>query len=68
MIARAAPLPLFQRETLNSLQREREALLKLLQRGGVDVATRMRREKKLKLLTARQIVLEARLGLGGRHG
>lgn len=68
MTAHAAPLPLFQRETLNALQKEREALLKQLQRGGVDAPTRMRREKKLKLLTARQIVLEARLGLGGRLG
>lgn len=64
MTAHAAPLPLFEQEKLKTLQKEREALLKLLQRGGADVPTRMRREKKLKLLTARQIVLEARLGMG----
>jgi O-succinylbenzoate synthase len=68
MAQRVAPLPLFERETLKAIQEEREALLKKLQRGGVDAHTRMRREDKLKALTARQIEIEGMLGIGERRG
>ncbi|MGD9476125.1 hypothetical protein [Shinella sp. G-2] len=63
-------LPLFEVETLNAIREEREALLKRLRRGGVDAHTRMRREEKLKTLTARQIEIETTCGIGrtaGRH-
>ncbi|WP_411037694.1 hypothetical protein [Shinella sp. BYT-45] len=58
------PLPLFEVETLKAIREEREALLKKLQRGGVDAHVRIRREERLKLLTARQIEIELHLGLG----
>lgn len=64
-------LPLFETETLKAIQEEREALLKRLQRGGVDAHTRIKREERLKRLTAQQIEIETQCGLGGagdRHG
>ena len=60
-------LPLFETETLNAIKAEREALLKRLQRGGVDAHIRIRREERLKVLTARQIEIETQLGLGAKH-
>lgn len=66
MACRLAPLPLFETETLKVIREEREALLKRLQRGGVDAHTRMKREEKLKLLTARQIEIETHCGIGKR--
>ena len=68
MMVSIAPLPLFETETLRALQRERDDLLKMLRRGGVDAHIRIRREEKLKTLTARQIEIETRLGLGARRG
>ncbi len=62
-----ATLPLFEMQTLNAIQAEREALLKKLQRGGVDAHTRMRREDKLRRLTLRQIEIETLLRLGATH-
>ncbi|WP_421579102.1 hypothetical protein [Shinella sp. M31] len=65
MIERAAPL-LFETETLKVIREQREELLNRLRRGGVDAHTRVMREERLKMLTAQQIEIEARLGLGGR--
>ncbi|GLR51252.1 hypothetical protein GCM10007923_24600 [Shinella yambaruensis] len=62
----AAHLPLFEVETLNAIREEREDLLKRLQRGGVDAHTRIKREERLKVLTARQIEIETALSLGRR--
>lgn len=62
-----ATLPLFETQTLKAIQEEREALLKALKRGGVDAHTRIRREEKLKLLTAQQMEIETQIGLGGAH-
>ncbi|MCO5139012.1 MULTISPECIES: hypothetical protein [unclassified Shinella] len=62
----AAHLPLFETETLNAIREEREDLLKRLQRGGVDAHTRIKREERLKVLTARQIEIETALRLGRR--
>lgn len=56
--------PLFETDTLKSIQAEREDLLKRLQRGGVDAHTRIKREERLKILTARQIEIETALRLG----
>lgn len=69
-MASIAPL-LTETKTLKSIQKEREDLLKKLQRGGVDAHTRMMRQNKLRLLTAQQIEIETicRLGRAGdRHG
>jgi len=63
-MASIAPLPLFETDTLKSIQGEREALLKMLQRGGVDAHTRIKREEKLKRLTAQQIEIETQLHIG----
>ncbi len=63
-----ATLPLFETQTLKAIQEEREALLKRLKRGGVDAHTRVKREERLKLLTARQIEIETHCGLGGAEG
>lgn len=60
-----AALPLFETETLTAIRAEREDLLKRLQRGGVDAHTRIKREERLKVLTARQIEIETALHLGG---
>nr|WP_298099728.1 hypothetical protein [uncultured Shinella sp.] len=68
MIERAAPLPLFETETLNAIRKQREDLLKRLKRGGVDAHTRVKREERLKTLTAQQIEIETAFGLGGHHG
>jgi len=64
----ASTLPLFEDQTLKCIREEREQLLKKLQRGGVDAHTRIKREEKLKLLTAQQIEIEMVCGLGGRRG
>lgn len=66
-----ATLPLFETQTLKAIQAEREDLLKRLQRGGVDAHTRIKREERLKRLTAQQIEIETQCGLGrpgDRHG
>jgi len=57
-------LPLFEMETLEAIKEARKDLLKRLQRGGVDAHTRIRREERLKNLTARQIEIETMLHLG----
>ncbi len=64
----ASTLPLFETQTLKSIRAEREDLLKRLQRGGVDAHLRIRREERLKVLTAQQIEIETQLGLGVRRG
>ena len=53
-----ASLPLFDRSELEAVRAERERLLKLLQKGGVDAHSRIRREHKVALLTAKQLQLE----------
>ena len=53
-----ASLPLFDRSELEAVRSERERLLKLLQKGGVDAHSRIRREHKVALLTAKQLQLE----------
>lgn len=65
MIAPAASLPLFETQTLNAIREQREELLKRLKRGGVDAHTRVRREERLKLLTAQQMEIETALRMGG---
>lgn len=57
-------LPLFELKTLDAIKEAREDLLKRLQRGGVDAHTRIKREERLKNLTARQIEIETMLHLG----
>lgn len=61
-----AHMPLFETQTLRAIREEREDLLKRLQRGGVDAHTRIKREERLKVLTARQIEIETALKMG-RH-
>ncbi len=61
-----ANMPLFETQTLKAIQAEREDLLRRLQRGGVDAHTRIKREERLKVLTARQIEIETALKMG-RH-
>lgn len=63
----AAPLPLFEHPELAAIKIEREQLRRQLERGGCDAHSRIRREQRLALLTARQIQLEARLGIGERR-
>lgn len=60
-------LPLYETETLKAIQKQREDLLKRLKRGGVDAHTRVRREERLKVLTAQQMEIETALRMGGRH-
>lgn len=63
----ASLLPLFDRSELDAIKRQREQLQRILKRGGVDAHSRIRRQQKLALLTARQIEIERRLGLGDRR-
>lgn len=63
----ATALPLFDRMELDKIQRERRELQRKLARGGVDVRTRIHREEQLRKLTARQIVIELRLGIAGQR-
>lgn len=67
MIDRAASLPLFETETLKAIREQREELLRRLKRGGVDAHTRVKREERLKALTAQQIEIETALRMGGKH-
>jgi hypothetical protein len=62
----AAPLPLFETHTLKAIQAEREAILKQLRRGGRDARARMHLEDKVRKLTAQQIEIETKLGIGRR--
>lgn len=59
----ARSFPLIDRIELDKIKGERALLLKKLHRGGVDARTRIHREDMLRLLTARQIEIETRLGL-----
>lgn len=61
-----ASLPLFDFKELEAVRAERKDLLRRLQRGGVDAHTRIKREERLKVLTARQIEIETALSLGRR--
>ena len=61
----ARALPLFDAMELDKIRRERLELQRKLARGGVDVRTRIHREEQLRLLTARQIKIELRLGSAG---
>lgn len=63
----ASALPLFDRSDLDAIKRQREHLQRLLKRGGVDAHSRIRREQKLAILTAQQIQIERRLGIGDRR-
>lgn len=63
MMTRPA-LPLFETTTLHSIQAEREAILKKLQKGGRDARARMHLEDKVRRLTAQQIEIETKLGMG----
>lgn len=60
----ARTLPLFDRMTIDTIQRERAALQRILKRGGMDARSRIRIERSLVLLTAQQIEIEHRLGIG----
>ncbi|MFN3440935.1 MAG: hypothetical protein ACK4Z3_00885 [Rhizobium rosettiformans] len=62
----ATALPLFDAMELDKIRRKRIELQRKLARGGVDVRTRIHREEELRKLTARQIEIEQRLGIGGR--
>ncbi|SIQ24308.1 hypothetical protein SAMN05880590_102760 [Rhizobium sp. RU35A] len=62
----AIPLPLIDAMELAEIRRQREELQRKLQRGGVDVRTRLRREARLRHLTAQQIEIELRLKHGSR--
>ncbi len=61
----ARALPLFDRTELDAIRHQREELLRKLKRAGVDARTRIHREDQLRRLTARQIEIELRLGMGG---
>lgn len=60
----ALPLPLLDAMELAEIKRQREELCRKLRHGGVDARTRIRRESKLRQLTAQQIEIELRLGSG----
>lgn len=62
----AQALPLFDRMELDRIRRERMELQRKLKRGGSDARSRIRREQRLAILTARQVEIEARLGIGDR--
>ncbi|MFD1330239.1 hypothetical protein [Mycoplana ramosa] len=62
-----ASLPLFDRSELDAVRAEREDLLKKLQKGGRDAHSRIRMELKVSLLTARQVRLESKLGIGRKQ-
>ncbi len=63
MMTRPA-LPLFETNTLQAIQAEREAISKKLQKGGRDARARIHLEDKMRKLTAQQIEIETKLGLG----
>lgn len=62
----AGALPLFDRMELDRIRRERVELQRMLKRGGIEARSRIRREQRLAVLTAKQVEIEARLGIGGR--
>lgn len=57
-------MPLFESPELASVRAECDALLKKLQRGGVDARIRIGRENRLKALRVKQMQLEVRLDNG----
>jgi hypothetical protein len=63
-VSPAAPLPLFETQTLEAIKAEREAILKQLKRGGRDARSRIHLEDKVRKLTAQQIEIETALGMG----
>ncbi|MGC4407542.1 hypothetical protein D4A92_19800 [Rhizobium rosettiformans] len=63
----ARALPLFDAMELDKIRRERLELQRKLQRGGVEARTRIHREEQLRVLTARQIEIELRLGIAGKR-
>lgn len=63
MIA-ATTLPLFETDTLKAIREEREAVSKKLRRGGRDARARIHLEDKMRKLTAQQIEIETKLGMG----
>lgn len=63
----AQPLPLFEHPELRAIKAEREKLQRDLARGGMDAHSRIRKEQRLALATARQIQIERRLGIGKRR-
>jgi hypothetical protein len=63
----AQALPLFDAMELDKIRRDRLELQRKLQRGGVDARTRIHREEQLRMLTARQIEIELRLGIAGKR-
>ncbi len=63
----ATALPLFDASELDKIRRERLELQRKLQRGGVEARTRIHREEQLRVLTARQIEIELRLGIAGKR-
>ncbi|WP_454288922.1 hypothetical protein [Rhizobium arsenicireducens] len=63
----AGSLPLFDQVELERLRAEREKLQRDLARGGMDAHSRIRKEQRLALATARQIQIERRLGIGKRR-
>lgn len=62
----AGALPLFDRMELDRIRRARAELQRMLKRGGIEARSRIRREQRLAVLTAKQVEIEARLGIGGR--
>jgi hypothetical protein len=60
----ASTLPLFEHPQLAAIKAEREQLQRKLERGGCDAHSRIRREHKLAILTAQQMQIELRLGMG----
>lgn len=63
----ATALPICDASELDKIRRERLELQRKLERGGVDVRTRIHREEQLRMLTARQIEIELRLGIAGKR-
>ncbi len=55
------PLPLFDRHELTALRFERGELLRKLRRGGMEVRSRIRTEKKAAIATAEIMKLEMQL-------
>ena len=59
------PLPLFVSTEIAAIKKQREALLRRLQKVRMDARSRIRTEQRLNLLTAKLVQLETSIA-GGR--
>ena len=60
------PLPLFVSTEIAAIKKQREALLRRLQKVRMDARSRIRTEQRLNLLTAKLVQLETSIAGSGK--